>query len=362
MPRKTKGVRLHQRRGIYYIREAGCPEKSTGTRDRRKAEAALARYIAERDRPIGPSTPDKVTVAEILDLYGIEHAPTCKDPARIAYAIEALVPILGALSVSAITGGTCRRYAKMRNRAPGTIRKELGVLQAAINYCHAEGYLTAPVKVKLPPKPAPRDRWLTRVEAAKLLRAAYRDPETRHLARFILIALYTGSRCSAILNLQYMPNTQGGWVDASTGIMYRRGSGQTETKKRQPPIPIPRQLLAHLRRWERQGKRYVVTFHGQRVGEVKSAWRRALDRAGIDHCTRHDLRRTCATWLMQSGADKWAAAGFLGMGLDMLERVYGHHHPDYLQSAVHAIESAGKLEHAPEINQFKPSESILNAS
>ena len=56
------------------------------------------------------------------------------------------------------------------------------------------------------------------------------------------------------------------------------------------------------------------------------------------HCTRHDLRRTAITWTMKRGADKWAAAGFLGLTLDTLERVYGHHHPDYLRSAVEAIE------------------------
>lgn len=32
-------------------------------------------------------------------------------------------------------------------------------------------------------KPAPRERWLTRDEAARLLRAAWRAPRGRHLAR-----------------------------------------------------------------------------------------------------------------------------------------------------------------------------------
>ena len=41
---------------------------------------------------------------------------------------------------------------------------------------------------------------------------------------------------------------------------------------------------------------------------------------------------------MQRGADKWAAGGFFGISLNLLERVYGHHHPDNLQSAVAAME------------------------
>ena len=347
MSRKTKGARLHQRRNIYHIRD-GTKTITTGTRDHREAEAALARYIAERNRPTGPGTPDKVTVAEVLDLYGTEHAPTCKDTARIAYAIEGLLPTLGALPVSTIMGATCRRYAKMRNRAPGTIRKELGVLQAAINYCHAEGYLTAAVRVKMPPKPAPRDRWLSRNEVARLLRVARRNPKSRHLCRFILMAIYTGTRKDALLRLQFMPNTQGGYINTKTGTMYRRGVGEVETKKRQPPIPIPRQLLAHLRRWERNGSRYVIEADRMRIASIKTAWRTALAESGIDHCTPHDLRRTAVTWAMQHGVDKWAACGYFGLTLEILESVYGHHHPDHLESAVRAMENTGKLVHVPD--------------
>ena len=43
----------------------------------------------------------------------------------------------------------------------------------------------------------------------------------------------------------------------------------------------------------------------------------------------HTLRHTAATWLMQSGVSMWRAAGFLGMSVETLDRVYGHHHPDY---------------------------------
>ena len=277
-------------------------------------------------------------IAEVLDIYGREHAPTVKDPARIGYAIAALLPIIGSLPVGNITGEICRRYARTRDKAPGTIRKELSTLQAALIYCHAEGYLTSAPKVRLPAKPPSRDRWLTRDEAACLLRAAYRNPRSKHLARFILVAIYTGTRSSAILRMRFMPNVEGGWVDTRRATMHRRAASEAETIKRRPPIPIPRQLLAHLSRWERNGARYVVEVDGQRVGSVKTAWKNALAESGIDHCTRHDLRHTAITWAMQNGIEKWAAVGFFGVGLNLLERVYGHHHPDYLRNAVEAME------------------------
>jgi hypothetical protein len=53
--------------------------------------------------------------------------------------------------------------------------------------------------------------------------------------------------------------------------------------------------------------------------------------------TPHTLRHTAATWLMQASVDKWEAAGFLGMSVEMIDRVYGHHHPDHLRRAAHAL-------------------------
>ena len=122
--------------------------------------------------------------------------------------------------------------------------------------------------------------------------------------------------------------------------MYRRADGEVETKKRKPPIQIPRPLLEDLRRWERIDgpAAWVVNFRGNRVGSIKTAWNHTLKRSGIERCTPHDLRRTAITWAMQRGADKWDAAGFFGVSLDVLERVYGHHHPDHMQSAVRAME------------------------
>ena len=49
--------------------------------------------------------------------------------------------------------------------------------------------------------------------------------------------------------------------------------------------------------------------------------------------TPHTLRHTAATWLMQNGVPMWEAAGFLGMSKEILEKTYGHHHPDHMKAA-----------------------------
>ena len=111
---------------------------------------------------------------------------------------------------------------------------------------------------------------------------------------------------------------------------------------------MPRALLAHLRRWERDGSRFVVHVGGQRCGHVKSAWSAALKASGIEHCTKHDLRHTAITWALQAGMDRWAASGFFGVSLDVLERVHGHHDPRHMRRALEALESRkGVRRHTP---------------
>ena len=120
------------------------------------------------------------------------------------------------------------------------------------------------------------------------------------------------------------------------GIFYRRPRGVRETKKRRPPVPLPRRLLAHLRRWKQLGiaKHAVVEWNGKPVASVRKSFEAAVVAAGIDrHITPHILRHTAATWAMQRGVNVWDAAGWLGMSPEVLERVYGHHHPDFQRDA-----------------------------
>ncbi len=302
-----------------------------------------------------------MTVAGAMQIYLEEHVPTVKDPERIAYAAVPLIRFWGELPISAIKRETCRRYARQRTKvvkrdpktkeiletAPastGTIRKELGTLAAAIRYVAEEGYLTNPPKVHLPEKPEPKDRWLTRNEAARLLMAAWRNPEARHIAHFILIGLYTGTRKSAILRLRFMPNTSGGYVDTERGVIYRKASEQAQTKKRQPPIRVPSRLLAHLRRWEAANARHAVEFRGQGVGSIKTAWATAVRDAGLEGTSvvPHTLRHTAITWVMQAGGDIYEAAGYFGVSHETMFNVYAHHHPDHQADAVAAAGRGGR--------------------
>ncbi len=58
-----------------------------------------------------------------------------------------------------------------------------------------------------------------------------------------------------------------------------------------------------------------------------------IEAAGLDGVTRHTLRHTRATWMAQKGVPLFEAAGFLGMSVKTLERVYAHHDPKHQEHA-----------------------------
>ncbi|MFG6660045.1 tyrosine-type recombinase/integrase [Sulfitobacter sp. 915] len=344
MPRPAKGARLHKYKHSpnWYILDTGQPRRSTGCTSRSEAEKALAAYIATRGRQGAANEPENVTCGEVLAIYAEEHAPTVAAPERIGYALDALLPFWSDLKLTHVKGETCRRYGKWRGKSAGTIRKELGTLQAAMNYAHREGYVTTAPTVTLPPKPEGKERWLTRDEAARLLWAAYRGHKAGHLARFILIALYTGTRKDAILRMGFEANTVGGWFDLERGVMYRKSDAERSTKKRRTPTRIPRQLAAHLRRWKAEGCTWAVEYHGARVGDIKRAFNKAVEEAGLENVTPHTLKHTAVTWTLQNGASIWDAAGYFATSPETIEKTYGHHSPEYQESALRAVERGRK--------------------
>ena len=216
------------------------------------------------------------------------------------------------------------------------MRRELGVLRAAVNYACKRKRLTLmeAVGFELPEAPPSRERWLSRSEAAALLGAALREPRVRlYLPLFILIGLYTGQRKEALLSLRWSQ------IDLESGRMDFNSPDDRRTKKRRSRIPIPPRLMPHLRRARTRGTDlgFVIHDNGKKIGDIKKSFASACRRAALADVTTHVLRHTCATWLMQRGVAKWEAAGFLAMTQQTLERVYGHHHPEHLHNAATAF-------------------------
>src|SRR5215471_7532330 len=275
-PEKRNPDGTLRERAVWVIRD-GPRKKSTGCakEDRVGAAKALAQYVASkytipRERNRHPS---KILVLDVLNLWQVEEAPTHARPKETAQRIESLSDFWdfarddrGAktttpLYLSDVNGKRCRDYVKWRTAkqrrsakpektgrparpiTDSMARRELEDLRTDINYHRREGYCSEIVSVVLPPKSLPRDVWLTRSEAARLLWAAWRarqvmrDKKTlrdvgKHLARYILVGLYSGTRSAAICGASFQPAIGRGHVDVERGVFVRRARGANhETNK-----------------------------------------------------------------------------------------------------------------------------------
>jgi integrase len=338
MPRRNTGAKLQWRedRGAYYITwtERGRSfKRSTNTADRSEAEAILAEEIQRRGKRVGPSDPSEILVTDVLRLHAEERAPKVAAPRVIGCAIEVLTRYWEGRAVIDVNMHTVQLYAERRERSRSTVRRELAVLRAAINYAVNRGVLTRAVHVELPKAPPPRERWLTRQEAAELIRATRTKKARLYLPLFILIGIYTGRRTEAILSLRW-PH-----VDLENKLINFELPGREQTDKRRGRVRIPGRLLPHLRRAKLRGTDlgYVVHDGGRRIKGIKKGFAAACQRAGLENVTPHTLKHTAATWLMQAGVPVWDASQFLATSTKTIERVYAHHHPDAMKEAADAI-------------------------
>jgi integrase len=285
----------------------------------------------------------------VISIYVADRPPAGPGIGRF----ERLVEFFGRRFLSEVNGALCREYAAWRNGKGqsnkgkgGGARRDLEDLRAAINHHSKEGLHRGVVRVSLPERGTARQRWLTRPEMARLLWACWRNKgpagewASRHLVRFLIMGIYTGSRPGAILTAAWDRGPGRSWVDLDRGVFHRHPDGKAETNKRQPTVKISPRLGAHLRRWRAAdgGRGYVVTYEGHRLLAPTDALARAVTRAGLEGgVTAYTMRHSCASWLVAKGVPTKKVADFLGTSEEMIHRHYGHLAPDYQDEAATEI-------------------------
>lgn len=379
MPRERKPARLWKkpasngRSALWIIKDGnrsistGVIAKSYEVNPPEEAERSLNDYLTSKYSPPERIRRDidSIAIATVLAIYHEDRRDDLETETykqRFDASIRRLNEFFGDTVLGSLSDKLCKDYVKHRGNLGGS-RRDLENLRAAIGHHAKQNLHHAVIHVTLPEKGKARERWLTRDEAAKLLWAAWshREVQTihigknkgqkvvtvkrplRHIARFILIGLYTGSRASAIAAASPYRKEGHSYVDFDTGVFHRLPKGKRATNKRQPPVALPDRLIAHMRRWHDKKliHAHFVEWHGKKVASVKTGFGTTVGLSELDlsegNVTPHTLRHTAATWLMQRGVDLWEASGFLGMSPETLKNVYGHHHPNFMRNAAKAI-------------------------
>jgi integrase len=346
MPRprsSTPTYSLTQRGGIWYVQwwqDGAAKRTSCRTADYGEAKVFREALISALGTPLPPTSP---TIGAILD--GYEKAKAAKvHSSAITYARKSLERHLMDVPASSLTAQRVAGYAaarrkegaqgasvahrkKVRPLSDGTIRRELGVLRAALNWARDANWIADAPAVDLPPAQPARDRWLTKREASALLAAA----DTLHIRTFIALALFTAGRAGAILDLTWNR------VDEDAELI-TLADGKVRGKKRRQTVPIADDLKPYLTE-ARKGATspYVVEWRSGRVASVKKGFGAAVAAAKLQGVTPHVLRHTAATWMVQAGVPIKMVADYLGDSVQMIERHYAKHSPDWLRPGAAAL-------------------------
>jgi len=206
-----------------------------------------------------------------------------------------------------------------------TIRRDLTLLGAAINeYNKRHGtHLPNPTRSADVREPEGRVRWITTEEAERLIACA-----SPVVADFIKIGLYTGMRSGEILGLTWDR------VDFERSTI-RLESVHTKTK-RSRTIPLHPTAKAGLKSCKKRWPESAYVFV---IDSVKKGFAGACKRAGISDFHPHDLRHTCASWLVQKGVSLYEVRDILGHSSIKLTERYSHLAPENLAGAIAKLKS-----------------------
>lgn len=253
------------------------------------------------------------------------------------------------------------RAMLQRDAAPATRRRAVyAPLTAVLNHAHRRGWCERP-GFELPSLPRGKTRWLSPAEALLMLAAA-----AGHLEPILHFILCTGARVSEALGLD--------WADVdlpAAKVIFRDTKNGDDRVASLPEAAIV--TLANMPgeevapgQWAKRGKVFRrddgKPYANQEKlygGQLKTAFRSALKRAGIKTPTRpHDLRHTFATWFYALSKDPlllkveggWKSLQMIEryahlMGSEMvpeISRVWGAAHP-----------RIGALPRAPAVHQKK---------
>lgn len=326
------------------------------------ARKILGAYLLEG----GPTASPRLS--KIWAIYCEKHvAVKLASPDTAHRAWKQLFPYFGSLRAADLNQDAVDEYVTKRTSGrlgrkvtPQTVLCELVYLRAALRFCADRGFVPSKYvrKLELPEPGEPRQRWLRDDEIARLKEAARahrkqkggrRGHRLSRIERFIALALETGARQQALLDLTWDR------VDFEIGTIDLDVPGRRKTKKRRATLPISDALLPVLERaYSERNCDFVLDNQGaiwpglQRVAldaalvvdeGNRSKKRKNPKATGV---SANVFRHTAATIMARHGAPIFKIAKILGNSPRMIERVYAKHQPEDLREVVNLISNDPK--------------------
>jgi integrase len=293
-------------------------QESTGTRDRKTAEAMARQKFNEVNRVELPQQ-SAITLAELgrKDVQWLQN----RDRAQGTIYLSKLAMRYFMELVSQTTPVTAIRpehiedfiAARRRKVGPKAVNRELACLRASFNRAVKvfkvldKNPFTEIMLVDVPERPI---RSLSDDEERRLLDACSKDLE---LNAYVRLALDTGCRAGELSNLAWA-NLD---LDLGTGSVECNSMWRSKTRRNRF-IAFTSDTAEVLRLWHKQHGDNEFVFRSDKQDgrthyyRIRSRFENVVKRSGIAHCTLHDLRRTVGTRLAAAGVNQRVASAVLG--------------------------------------------------
>lgn len=248
---------------------------------------------------------------------------------RMQQAWKAASAFWAKLPIARIDEDTVKDYGKARKHCkPITIRNELAVIRAALNWGEKKNLLVKAPFIEMPSFPSSTVGHLTKADFRKVVEAAMAP----HIRLFLKLAVGTGARTNALLDLTWDR------VNFETGLIELNPRDRVQTSKYRATVPMNAQLRQALEEAKEGALSDYVIEHGRgRVGSIKKGFGAACRRASVS-ATPHMMRHSAAVWMAEAGTPMAQIARFLGhTDSRITERVYARFSPAFLAGAAESL-------------------------
>lgn len=209
---------------------------------------------------------------------------------------------------------------------PATVNRLLELIRSILRKAEREwDWLDRAPTIRMLKEENHRIRWLTREEALCLL-----NELPTHIAAMAAFTLATGLRKSNVTQLQ--------WSDIDLTRKHAWVHPDQAKAKKAIAIPLNIDAINILRKQIGKHQQFVFTYGNKPVNDCNTkAWKKALNRAGINNFRWHDLRHTWASWHVQNGTSLQELQQLGGWASYEMVLRYAHLSSDHLKEAAERI-------------------------
>ena len=216
-------------------------------------------------------------------------------------------------------------------RSQSTVNRYLAALSSVLSIASSEWEwieLNPVLKVKKYKESKGRVRFLSDEERDALIDAC-RDSNCKGLLLAVMIALSTGARRMEVWGLRWSD------VDLKKGFMTLKETKNNETRS----VPIQSLALDLLRNHSKvrridTDRIFPSKTNPENPFDFRNPFQKALKKAQIEDFSWHDLRHSCASYLVMNGVQLRTVAEILGHKTFQMVMRYSHLSPDHLREAV----------------------------